>query len=160
MDAPRALASAALAVLSAVGVCVVPAPTASATTAVSPAMAPDTYESRIEYWINRKRGRHGLPAVRLARCADLVAERWARYLADNDAFYHQSMTDVLNRCDASWAGETLGRGAVSPRRLVRAWMHSPEHRAILLSRKARRIGVGAAPDAFGRWVVAADFMRF
>ncbi|HJR36919.1 MAG TPA: CAP domain-containing protein, partial [Nocardioidaceae bacterium] len=61
---------------------------------------------------------------------------------------------------AMYAGETLGRGAISPRRLVRMWMHSDGHRHVLLSRKSRRIGIGAVPDAYGRWVVAANFMRF
>lgn len=126
----------------------------------SMALAPNTYERRVQRIVNNRRAHHGLRRLRLARCPDGTAERWSRHLAATGSFYHQSMTDVLNTCNAHYAGETLGRGAISPRRLVRLWMHSPEHRKILLTRKARRIGIGATPDSSGRWVVAANFMRF
>ena len=67
---------------------------------------------------------------------------------------------LLNKCDAYYAGETLGRGAITPQTLVSMWMHSPPHRAVLMSRSPRRIGIGATPNARGEWVVAANFMRF
>jgi uncharacterized protein YkwD len=110
--------------------------------------------------VNKRRAAHDLRRLKVASCADDVAESWSRYLAANNEFFHQSMTDVLDRCDATYAGETLGRGSMRPRKLVRMWMESPGHRAVLLSSKARRIGIGATPDADGRWVVAANFIRF
>jgi uncharacterized protein YkwD len=122
--------------------------------------APDVYERRVQRLVNRRRDAHGLRRLRMASCPDTVAEGWSQFLASNNEFFHQSMTDVLNRCNARYAGETLGRGAMSPRKLVRMWMQSPGHRAVLLSSKSRRIGVGATPDTFGRWVVAANFVRF
>lgn len=125
-----------------------------------PAMAPSTYERRVKRLINKRRERHNVRSVRFARCADGVAERWSSYLASNDLFYHQDMGDVLDRCNAMYAGETLGRGAISPRTLVRMWMQSPPHRRVLLNSASRRIGIGAKPDAYGRWVVAANFIRF
>jgi uncharacterized protein YkwD len=70
------------------------------------------------------------------------------------------MTHLLNKCDAYYAGETLGRGAITPKTLVSMWMHSPPHRAVLMSKSPRRIGIGATPNARGEWVVAANFMRF
>jgi uncharacterized protein YkwD len=130
----------------------------TATTAT--ALAPDIYEARVQRLVNRRRANRDLPRLRLAACPDRVAENWSRYLALNQLLRHRSMTYVLNRCDARYAGETLGRGTMSPRRLVRMWMNSPAHRDVLLSRKARRIGVGATQDIFGRWVVAANFVRF
>jgi uncharacterized protein YkwD len=48
-----------------------------------------------------------------------------------------------------WAGEILVTGsgdASTPRRLVSAWLNSPPHRAILLSPRAARIGIGVARD--------------
>jgi uncharacterized protein YkwD len=136
------------------------APTTSSQVQGHPAMAPILYEKRVQRLVNLKRRNHNLAALRLARCTDGAAERWSSHLARNDLFYHQSMQDLLTRCDATYAGETLGRGAITPRRLVRMWMHSEGHRAVLMSSKARRIGIGAKPDAYGRWVVAANFMRF
>jgi uncharacterized protein YkwD len=133
---------------------------AKSATASSRALAAETYESRVQRLVNLRRASHGLPRLRLAACADGTAESWSRYLAASDQFFHQSMTSVLNACNARYAGETLGRGSMTPRKLVRMWMHSPGHRAVLLSSKSRRIGIGATPDRFGRWVVAATFIRF
>ena len=126
----------------------------------SMASAADTYEQRVQRLVNRRRAARGLPRLRLASCADGTAESWSRHLASTDEFYHQSMRHVLSTCDASYAGETLGRGTMSPRRLVRMWMRSTAHRAVLISPKSRRIGVGVTPDNHGRWVVAANFIRY
>jgi uncharacterized protein YkwD len=139
---------------------VAPAQAAKASSARSAtAMAPDVYEARVQRWVNKRRAAHGLNRVRMSGCADRSAERWSRHLAARNAFYHQSMSAVLDRCNARYAGETLGRGSMWPRKLVRMWMHSPGHRAILLSGKAKRIGVGATRDGRG-WVVAANFVRY
>jgi uncharacterized protein YkwD len=48
-----------------------------------------------------------------------------------------------------WAGEILALGdgeASTPRRIVAAWLTSPPHRAILLSAKPTRVGIGVARD--------------
>ncbi len=134
-------------------------PTEVVVTTSALSMAPDTYEKRVQKLINGRRAAKGLRSLRLVYCADRTAERWSRHLASTNTFYHQSMVNVINSCDATYAGETLGRGTMSPRKLVRMWMNSPGHRAILLTPKARRIGIGATPDASGRWVVAANFVR-
>lgn len=123
-------------------------------------MTPETYEKRVQRQINRVRANRGLPRLRFQRCTDRLAERWSRHLASTDRFYHRSMRQVLRRCNAVYAGETLGRGAITPRRLVKMWLRSPGHRKILVSPKPRRIGVGAVRDAHGRWVTTANFTRF
>ncbi len=162
--ARHALAALALTVATLGGVATVSSSPAEAvtasSTALAPAMATSTYERRVQYWVNVRRSHHGLPKLRLAACTESVAEQWGKYLASTDQFFHQSMTSVLDRCNAYYAGETLGRGAISPKHLVYLWMHSPEHRHVLLSRYPRRIGIGAFPDRYGEWVVAAEFMKF
>lgn len=135
--------------------------TTTATTATSMSAAEtDTYERKVQYRVNQVRAQRGLPRLRLAACTDQVAERWNRHLTVTGEFYHQSMADVLDRCDATYAGETLGRGGMTPQRLVQLWMDSEPHRVVLMSTKSRRIGIGAEYDASGRWVVTANFMRF
>lgn len=124
------------------------------------AIAASTYESRVQHLINNRRDARNLRPLRLANCTDEVAEHWSSYLAQNNLFYHQDMGEILARCNAVYAGETLGRGSISPRTLVKMWMQSDGHRHVLLSPKSRRIGIGAKPDAYGRWVVAANFMHF
>lgn len=141
-------------------------PVAPATVGVSTALvgrvitvSPDTYERRVHRLVNLRRESLGLRGLRRSACAQGTAERWASHLAVTDAFYHQSMSAVLDACDASYAGETLGRGTMSPRQLIRMWMQSAGHRAILLTPKARRLGIGASQDADGGFVVAANFVR-
>jgi len=127
---------------------------------VSPAYTSDAYEHAVQYWVNVVRHQHHLRALTLASCTDAVAEHWSAYLAATDSFYHQSMTKIMYKCNAYYAGETLARGAITPHTLVTMWMHSPPHRAVLMSKAPRRIGVGATPNSRGEWVVAANFMRF
>ena len=154
----RAFAVALAATLATFGLTAVSSPAQAASSAVMQ-MSADTYESRVQYHVNKKRAARGLPKLRLERCTDGTAERWAKYLADSGEFYHQSMMTIINKCDAYYAGETPGRGSIWPRRLVTMWMNSPPHRAVLLSRYAKRIGIGAVKDGHGQWLTAANFTQ-
>jgi uncharacterized protein YkwD len=134
-------------------------PVALVDQAASPALSTDTYEARVLKRVNAARAHHGLRALTLAPCAVRVANRWSTHLASTGTFVHQSMQKLLRRCDARYVGETLGRGAMTPKTLVGMWMHSAPHRHVLLSHSPRRIGIGATPDAEGQWLVAANFMH-
>jgi uncharacterized protein YkwD len=134
--------------------------TVTARAAATPLMSTDTYETRVRRFINKQRLAHGLRALRQEACTDRLAENWGSFLANNSEFFHQSMGRILDTCGATYAGETLAMGQVRPRQMVTMWMNSPGHRAIILSKSPRRIGIGAYPDANGTWVVAADFTRF
>jgi uncharacterized protein YkwD len=146
-------------VLATVGLAVLTTAPAAAGGRVT-ALSSDTYELMVQQLINKRRARHGLSKLSLESCTDGTAERWAQKLAQSHEFDHQSMSHIIDRCRAFYAGETLGKGAISPRRLVYLWMHSPGHREVLLSRQAKRIGVGAYVDSTGAWVTAANFTRF
>jgi uncharacterized protein YkwD len=184
--ARRVLATAAVTVFAAVGIAAGPATTTATTAsppasppasspATSPATSPaielsavavrpaydtQTYENQVKRYVNDERRKRGLPALSWATCTDTAAERWASYLASHDAFYHQSMTALLRRCNARYAGETLAKGNITPRTLVTLWMNSPVHRHVMLSSSPHRIGIGAVPDRLGEWVVAANYMSF
>jgi uncharacterized protein YkwD len=132
----------------------------AASRATFPAYSDAYYEQGVQYWVNVQRKRHGLRSLKFASCTDAVAENWSNVLARTNSFYHQSMTRLLNRCHAYYAGETLGRGSITPKTLVTMWMHSAPHRHVLMSKSPTRIGIGATPNASGEWVVAANFMRF
>ena len=123
------------------------------------AMSPDDYARSVLRVINQKRAARDLPAVKLNACTDKLAESWGSYLATNLEFYHQDLSPFFKRCDARYAGETLARGAVSPKEMVRLWMSSEGHRHILLSKYPNRIGLGAYLDSRGDWLVAADFTQ-
>ena len=63
---------------------------------------------------------------------------------------------------ADWVGEniaTVTRKGSAARKVVRMWMASPGHRAVLLSPSGRRIGVGKRAGRLGtakRAVFTAD----
>jgi uncharacterized protein YkwD len=119
-----------------------------------------TYENQVIYYVNVQRHLGGLPSVTSAACPENTSARWATNLASTDGFYHQNMYTLLDKCDAHYAGETLGRGEISPETLVTMWMNSPPHHAVLMSPTPDRIGVGAVKNASGEWVTAANFIKF
>jgi uncharacterized protein YkwD len=130
----------------------------------------DDKERAIVRAINRQRANHGLgalkPSRRLARAADFHS--WE--MLDADYFAHESRDGgafderVRRYANHRSLGETLamlgGCGAKAARKVVRMWMDSPGHRAIVLSSSYRRVGIGKRTgelDGGRRCVVTADF---
>jgi uncharacterized protein YkwD len=109
--------------------------------------------------INRIRSAHGLAQLRPSYSLFISAKLYARRMMRSDYFGHQSRIPVASR----WrmAGETLAwhRGwRLRPRGTVSRWMHSSGHRAVLLSSRYSRIGVGRARGRYAgggatMWVV-------
>lgn len=132
----------------------------AASSVVARTAGQQTYEDQVIHYVNVQRHLGGLPSVTSATCPENTSARWATNLASTDGFYHQSMYTLLDRCDAHYAGETLGRGDISPETLVTMWMNSPPHHAVLMSPTPDRIGVGAVKNASGEWVTAANFIKF
>jgi uncharacterized protein YkwD len=106
----------------------------------------------------RRRGRR--PLRRNARLA-LAATRHARDMAERNYFSHDSRdgtsfldrirrTDYLPAHGAWTVGENLAWGSerlATPKAILHAWMHSPAHRANILSRDYREIGIGVVVGA-------------
>ena len=130
----------------------------------------DSRERAMVRGINDQRARYGLASVRvssrLARAADyhswemLEADYFA-HSSDNGESFDQRVRRFANH---RALGETLamvgGCGRGSARRVVRMWMNSAGHRAILLSSKFRRIGLAKRTGNLGgnrACVVTADF---
>jgi uncharacterized protein YkwD len=123
------------------------------------AMSSDTFEQQVQYYVNQERARRGMRKVTFHACTDYYAERWSQHLASTSRFYHQSLTPFFSKCGARYAGETLARGTVTPRRVVTMWLNSAPHRRVMLSTKPNRIGLGAVLDSRGNWIVTANFTR-
>jgi uncharacterized protein YkwD len=131
----------------------------------------DQKERAIVRGINHQRAKHGLAPVhasaRLSRAADyhswemLDANYFAHTSRDGGSFDARVRRYVNKRA----LGETLaylggGCSRGSARRVVRMWMNSPPHRAILLSGTYRRVGVGKRVGSLGSGkacMVTADF---
>jgi uncharacterized protein YkwD len=122
---------------------------------VNPGSHPGEYANRVVARINHARARAGLRQIRVYQtCLDNHSERWAKHLAQSGRLVHRNQYRVLSACNLHWTGETLARGAggLSPRAMVRAWMHSPAHRAVLMKPRANLAGVAIRHDAVGRVV--------
>lgn len=111
--------------------------------------------------LNRVRAEHGLPPLRLNARLSSAARRQSRDMVRHRYFSHVSRngrspvdrirsTHYVPRSASWWLGENIGWGSgplAQPAAMVRAWMHSPEHRANILSRHFRDIGIGIVPGA-------------
>ena len=107
---------------------------------------------------NLTRRAHGLRALRVNPQLSTAARRHSLDMVRRGYFAHtgpsgdsfvQRIRDAgyLTSARTWFVGENLawGRGpGASPSRIVRAWMHSPEHRKILLRPSYGEVGVGVA----------------
>ena len=106
--------------------------------------------------INVQRHSHGLPTVRLNPRLSQAARAHSRDMVRRRYFSHTtpeglSFADRIRgtgylRASRQWfVGENLAwgwRGRDSARRIVRAWMHSPPHREVMLNPAYREVGIG------------------
>jgi uncharacterized protein YkwD len=147
----------------------------------------DTLEAALVTRVNAVRSARGLPRLRVVSRLSKAAERHAGSMAGVSYFRHDLYTPTRRRAwtpFASWirwfypgpgylswrAGENMAWGAprLTARRTVSRWLASPGHRANLLARGWRHLGVAAVhvrnPGGYFRaWddvtVVAAEFGR-
>jgi len=105
-----------------------------------------TYSDRLLALVNAARGQQGLrPLVQTAGTTE-VASAWTRHLAGAHTLSHNPKLGRQLSANGSRAwrtyGENVGVGSVSdPDGLFAAYMHSPEHRANILNRNYRYVGV-------------------
>jgi uncharacterized protein YkwD len=118
----------------------------------------DRVERKVVRLVNRIRTHHGLRKLRASRTLAHAASDHTGDMLRADYLSHDSKdgtpmaTRVRRYTGARWVGENIAvtsrrRGVA--RRVVRMWMASPSHRAVLLSPKSRRIGVGRARGRLG-----------
>jgi uncharacterized protein YkwD len=122
----------------------------------------DRGERAVVRAINHQRARFGLRRLhvggRLARAADYHS--WD--MLSHDYFSHGAFARRVRRfAPLRRLGETLAMTSrCTPRLVVSMWMHSPPHRAVLLSRRYSRVGVGRRAGRLGSMatcMVTADF---
>jgi uncharacterized protein YkwD len=126
--------------------------------------------------LNARRARHDLRPLRLNRNLSTAARRHSRAMARRKFFSHDSLdgASFVDRIRAtgylsgarSWlVGENIAYGSgdrSSPRSIGTAWMNSPPHRANILSKSFREIGIGLAlgtPVGSGGATYTTDFGR-
>jgi uncharacterized protein YkwD len=107
--------------------------------------------------LNRKRENHGLHRLGKSGRLKEAAQRHTNYMEDHRCFAHECSGEpsVLSRLKnvnyivsglRRWLyGENIAYGGSqlgTPKAIVRAWMHSPEHRYNILNPDFREIGIG------------------
>jgi uncharacterized protein YkwD len=99
--------------------------------------------------INKVRARQGLPALRSSRSLNGSAGAFSSRLIRSGRFGHASRVQASGRFRS--LGEALGlhmgRG-LGIRSTLRLWLRSPPHRAIVLTRSMRWVGVGVATGRY------------
>jgi uncharacterized protein YkwD len=141
----------------------------------SPAQLGETGTTRATLCLlNQERASRGLRTLRADAKLRRAADRHARDMVARRYFAHDSKSGASfvarikrtgwHRARRSWTvGENLGYGSGSlatPRSMIRGWMDSSCHRANILGRKFRMIGIGVAdgaPTGGGGATYATDF---
>jgi uncharacterized protein YkwD len=121
--------------------------------------------------INQLRHRHGLGSVHSSRNLAKAAQGHSNDMVNRDYFSHDSPSgsSIQTRIGGSgyfagarnyMYGEIIGGGissAGSPKSVAIAWMHSPPHRAAILTGRFHDLGVGVARGFPGRGSHGATF---
>jgi len=108
--------------------------------------------------LNAQRTRHRMHPLRENPRLEAAADGHARDMVKHDYFSHDTPAGVtfldrilghgyVNLHQAWSVGENIAWGTgplATPVATVNAWMHSPEHRANILQRSFRDIGIGVA----------------
>jgi uncharacterized protein YkwD len=138
----------------------------SAAPAGSTALAASATERALLDEVNRVRAAHGLPSLRGDGRLARAARSHTRVMLARKTFAHGNTSARLRRFGVRGrlVGENLAWGAgsyASPAAIVQMWLDSASHRANLLRRGFRRIGLSAAVGPFAghasATVVTADF---
>jgi uncharacterized protein YkwD len=120
------------------------------------------FASRVVVLINKRRVTHGLRKVQLNTCVAKFANGWATHLQRQHKFEHSNLRNLIKRCDSPFVSENIAEVSynVSPGQLVSLWMHSPDHRHNILSKKPTATGVGIRWDSDrGYWVAVQNFAK-
>lgn len=119
--------------------------------------------------LNQERAKHGMRALRLNKRLSRASTRHSRNMVRKRYFDHGNfVARIVNaryvtRRQAWALAENIawGTGRLStPAQTVRAWMHSPGHRANILNRRFRDIGIGiglGAPSDVHAATLAATY---
>jgi uncharacterized protein YkwD len=107
--------------------------------------------------ISHARSHHGVRQYHVRHRLNHIAQRWAEWMAAHQSLQHNP---YLSHQVHGWnaLGENVGRAA-GFRRVHRAFMHSPPHRANILSPTFHLVGVGAAHGSDGKLYVDEIFKR-
>jgi uncharacterized protein YkwD len=107
---------------------------------------------RMLHLLNQVRKQHGLPVFRINRELSTYAFRHSKRMARaNDVFHTRNLYRQVRTYGPRMWGENVGMARYL-KTVRRLWMHSAGHRANILKRGFRRVGVGAVKARGSMWV--------
>ncbi len=117
--------------------------TAYGLTAAPSGKDPTKFGHKVLRIVNKKRAHHNAPKLRMQKCDLHYATNWGNKLAADDAWYHSNLYKLLSKCNMYGAAENLVMfpDGMTPRQVVKIWMHSSGHRQNLLNRQYHLSGV-------------------
>jgi uncharacterized protein YkwD len=112
------------------------------------------FESAVVQEMNRQRAAFGLAPLRINSRLEAAADDRITDMFDKHYFSHTSPDGIQpwnwveqHGYDYREVGENLAVGYPSAESVVDGWMHSPGHRANVLSSKFDEVGVAVAPES-------------
>ena len=101
--------------------------------------------------VNQERAKQGLPALTLSQQLTDIANEKAKDMLQKNYFSHTSPTygspfEMLQRFGVNYssAGENIAAGQKSAEQVMTDWMNSSGHRANILNKDYKQLGVGYA----------------
>jgi len=139
-----------------VGLVAAPSNTSAAPATVPPVVSvlaprPAYYATDVQNFVNAYRRRAGVPPVSLswqlnyaavAHSKDMASRRYMSHVGSDGS----NAGTRISRTGYRWWiwGENVAAGQVTASQVVWAWLHSPRHKAIMLDRRYRHMGLGRA----------------
>jgi len=128
--------------------------------ASDPAADASVLERVVFNLFNIEREKHGLRPLQWDAEVAVVASDHSADMSRRGYFSHENPqmatpSDRIRAADISYmyAGEVLARAHITPESVVAAWMASPNHRKVILSSYATRVGIGIVGEYW-----TADFI--
>jgi uncharacterized protein YkwD len=119
--------------------------------AVASGCIPSQPNLKNAYLVNTERISRGLKPFGWDDELAAKARGWAQQMADTNTVVHSDLTDGIS---SGWAvlGENVGAGQTIDQ-VHDAFMNSPEHRRVILSRSYNTMGIGVYERNGEYWVV-------
>jgi uncharacterized protein YkwD len=115
--------------------------------------------NKMLHLLNGVRRHHGLPTFRINRELSTKALRHSRRMAEANTLFHtRDLFRVVRSYHPSCWGENVGRAAYM-KSVLRLWMRSSGHRANILRRAFRRVGIGVVGARGSAWVTVIFYGR-
>lgn len=133
--------------------------TTEATTETTTSAQSGSYAQQVLDLVNAERAKYSLSPLTLNSSVSKVAQVKAEDMKNNSYFSHTSPTygspfDMLKQFGISYstAGENIAKGQKTPQAVVNAWMNSEGHRANILNKNFKQLGVGYVGGSTTYWV--------